>query len=80
MSSKGNFLSITDFSPGETSALLQRACQMKVDQTFKPLAGKSVALLFDKPSLRTRASFEIGIQQLGGICAYMVQQASGFVI
>ncbi|MFP6635031.1 MAG: ornithine carbamoyltransferase [Dehalococcoidia bacterium] len=80
MSSKRNFLSITDFSPGETSALLQRACQMKADQTFKPLAGKSVALLFDKPSLRTRASFEIGIQQLGGICVYMGQQEVGLGI
>jgi len=33
--------------------LLHRACQIKADPTIKPLAGKSVALLFDKPSLRT---------------------------
>ena len=80
MSNKRNFLSITDFSPGETSDLLQRACQMKADPTVKPLAGKSVALLFEKPSLRTRASFEIGIQQMGGICVYMGQQEVGLGI
>ena len=68
MPSKRNFLSITDFSPQETADLLRRACQMKTDRTVKPLEGKSVALLFEKPSLRTRASFEVGIKQMGGNC------------
>ncbi len=77
MPSKRNFLSITDFSPQETADLLRRACQMKTDRTVKPLEGKSVALLFEKPSLRTRASFEVGIKQMGGNCVYMGQEEVG---
>ena len=77
MPSKRNFLSITDFSPQETADLLRRACQMKADRTVKPLEGKSVALLFEKPSLRTRASFEVGIKQMGGNCVYMGQEEVG---
>ena len=77
MSSKRNFLSITDFSPQETAELLRRACQMKVDRAVKALEGKSVALLFEKPSLRTRASFEVGIKRMGGDCVYMGQEEVG---
>ena len=77
MPSNRNFLSITDFSPQETADLLRRACQMKADRTVKPLEGKSVALLFEKPSLRTRASFEVGIKQMGGNCVYMGQEEVG---
>ena len=80
MPSKRNFLSITDFSPQETSDLLRRACQMKTDRTVKPLEGKSVALLFEKPSLRTRASFEVGIKRMGGDCVYMGQEEVGLGI
>jgi len=77
MLSKRDFLSITDFSPGETLAILRRASEMKSDATCKPLEGKSIALIFEKPSLRSRVSFEVGIQQLGGICVYMGQQEVG---
>ena len=77
MSSKRDLLSITDFSPGETLEILRRASEMKSDGTRKPLAGKSIALIFEKPSLRSRASFEVGIQQLGGSCVYMGQQEVG---
>jgi len=41
------------------------------------LAGKSVALLFDKPSLRTRVSFQVGIQELGGYSVFLGQQEVG---
>ena len=81
MSSKRDFLSITDFSPGETSEILRRASEMKSgiksDGTCKPLEGKSIALIFEKPSLRSRASFEVGIQQLGGGSVYLGQQEVG---
>ena len=42
-----------------------------------PLAGKSVAILFDKPSLRTRVSFQVGIQELGGYSVFLGQQEVG---
>ena len=77
MLSKRDFLSVDSISPGETFGLLQRAYEMKSDPTPKPLDGKSVALIFEKPSLRTRASFEVGIQQLGGTCVYLGQQEVG---
>ena len=68
-----DFLSITDMSPDETRWLLQRAMELKAASpgSAKPLAGKRVALLFEKPSLRTRVSFQIGIAELGGYSLYM---------
>ena len=77
MLSKRDFLSIDSLSPKETLDLLRRASELKSDPTPKPLDGKSVALIFEKPSLRTRASFEVGIQQLGGTCVYLGQQEVG---
>ena len=49
----------------------QRAAQMKKGEAQRLLEGKVVALLFEKPSLRTRASFEVGIRRLGGECFYL---------
>ena len=50
---------------------------MKRGKGARPLAGKEFALLFEKPSLRTRVSFEVGIRQLGGTCTYLSQQDVG---
>ena len=63
-----HFLRDDDLSPAEQSAVLDLAARMKADRfTHKPLAGpKSVAVLFDKQSLRTRISFDVGIAELGG--------------
>jgi len=57
-----------DLSPAEQAAVLDLAAALKVDRyAARPLAGpKAVAVVFDKPSLRTRASFEVGIAELGG--------------
>jgi ornithine carbamoyltransferase len=57
-----------DLSPDEQSAVLDLAAAMKADRFgFRPLDGpRSVAVLFDKQSLRTRMSFEAGIAELGG--------------
>ncbi|MGA3488982.1 ornithine carbamoyltransferase [Micromonosporaceae bacterium DT55] len=57
-----------DFTPAEQAAVLDLAARMKADRFgFRPLAGpRSVAVLFDKPSLRTRFSFDVGIAELGG--------------
>lgn len=77
MTRKRDFLSITDFTPAEITQLIQRARQMKSEPALQPLAGLNIALLFDKPSLRTRVSFQIGIQQLGGYSVYLSQQEVG---
>jgi len=66
---KRDFLTLFDITPDELSALLDRAREMKsagAALTDRPLLGKSVGLLFEKASTRTRVSFEVGIYQMGG--------------
>ncbi len=62
-----NFLKTLDFSRVELEAFIESALKYKSGQiTDKPLDGKSVALVFFNPSLRTRASMQVGIYELGG--------------
>jgi ornithine carbamoyltransferase len=63
-----HFLRDDDLSPAEQAEVLLLAAQLKSDRFgSRPLAGpRSVAVLFDKPSLRTRVSFSVGIAELGG--------------
>src|SRR5262245_60164363 len=62
-----DFLSTADFTREELTAFLDLAAEYKSDsRRDRPLEGKSIALLFFDPSLRTRTSMEIGIYQLGG--------------
>ncbi|GGM42126.1 ornithine carbamoyltransferase [Micromonospora sonchi] len=63
-----HFLRDDDLSPAEQSAVLDLAARMKADRfAYRPLAGpRAVAVLFDKQSLRTRISFDVGIAELGG--------------
>ncbi|TDB72793.1 ornithine carbamoyltransferase [Micromonospora sp. KC723] len=63
-----HFLRDDDLTPAEQAAVLDLAARMKADRfAFQPLAGpRSVAVLFDKQSLRTRFSFDVGIAELGG--------------
>ncbi|MCM0676175.1 ornithine carbamoyltransferase [Micromonospora phytophila] len=63
-----HFLRDDDLTPAEQSAVLDLAARMKADRfAYRPLAGpRSVAVLFDKQSLRTRISFDVGIAELGG--------------
>lgn len=62
-----DFLTTSAFSTEELKALLDAALGFKSKQNdAKPLAGKSVALVFFNPSLRTRASMQVGIYDLGG--------------
>jgi len=62
-----NFLSTSDLSGSDLAHLIDSALRFKggADQS-KPLAGKSVALVFFNPSLRTRASMQVGVYELGG--------------
>ena len=64
-----HFLRDDDLTPAEQAEVLDLATAMKADRhAFLPLAGpKAVALLFDKPSLRTRVSFTVGVAELGGL-------------
>ncbi len=62
-----HFLSTNDWSRQELEALLQLAGDLKRNPLNSSLRGRSVALLFLNPSMRTRTSFELGTQQLGGI-------------
>src|SRR5947209_16672962 len=62
-----HFLTGTELSPEELSALLDRALELKADPLGpRPLSGRTVALMFHKPSTRTRVSFESGVVELGG--------------
>lgn len=73
MTAKRDFLSITDFSPEETRRLIARGLELKAAApgSVRPLVGRRIALLFEKPSLRTRASFQVGIEELGGFGLYL---------
>jgi ornithine carbamoyltransferase len=64
-----------EYSPDEVAAILDLADKLKDDQktgrTNRPLEGKVLAMIFQKPSTRTRVSFEVGIYQLGGTGLYL---------
>lgn len=66
-----HFIDLKDFSADTLQMMLDHAQAMKQAQRAgggheQPLAGKTVAMIFEKPSTRTRVSFEVGIVQLGG--------------
>ena len=61
-----NFLSTADWTRSELQALLDRASAFKSGAVSRALEGKTIALVFFNPSLRTRSSFDIGAHQLGG--------------
>jgi len=72
---KRDFLSLADFTRGELEEILHLAARLKRDlkdgKHAPLLAGKSLAMIFEKPSLRTRVTFEIGMSQLGGTPVYL---------
>lgn len=70
-----HLLTLLDLTTEEITALLRRAHELKAlqrrGQCPRPLAGRTLAMLFDKPSTRTRVSFEAGMAQLGGATIYL---------
>ncbi len=72
---KRDIISIADLSTAEIVAILDVAARLKAERkagiTSAPLAGKALALLFLKPSLRTRLSFEMAMEQLGGTSRFL---------
>ena len=70
-----HFLDLRDFDRDRLNAMLETAAQMKAGEVSSmPLAGKSIGMIFEKPSTRTRVSFEVGIRQLGGTPVMMAAQ------
>jgi ornithine carbamoyltransferase len=65
-----NFLTLAEFTPEDLTSVLDLSERLKLYRTeglgSKVLAGKSVALIFEKPSTRTRVSFQVAISELGG--------------
>ena len=72
-----DLLSISDLNAEELETLLSTALSLKRDGYPRALEGQTLALLFEKPSLRTRVSFDVAMQQLGGHTIYLSQSEVG---
>jgi ornithine carbamoyltransferase len=68
---KRDFISITDLTSSEMLEVIVRAREMKTAGGSSSLSGMNVALIFEKPSLRTKVSFQVGVQELGGFSLYL---------
>ncbi|GAC1673227.1 MAG: ornithine carbamoyltransferase [Candidatus Limnocylindrales bacterium] len=77
-----DFLSVADLTTSEVGRLFDRAAALKAEDRARrehgtpvatPLAGRTLAMLFQKPSLRTRVTFEAGMNQLGGHAIYLTE-------
>jgi ornithine carbamoyltransferase len=66
MTGQRNFLDLDGFEGQELRRILARAGAFKQGDPAKPMAGRTLAMIFDKPSTRTRVSFELAARQLGG--------------
>jgi ornithine carbamoyltransferase len=74
---KKDLLSIADLDRNEIEQLIEQAWRMKQEGSPPLLSGRTLALLFEKPSLRTRVSFEIAMYQLGGYGTYLSPEGVG---
>jgi ornithine carbamoyltransferase len=72
-----DLLSIADLKPQELRMVLETAGRLKGEGYPRVLAGRTLALLFEKASLRTRVSFDVAMQQLGGHAVYLSQAEVG---
>lgn len=79
---KTDFLTLLDHGRDDLDRILQSAKEMKRAQRAgegpQPLKGRVLGVIFHKPSLRTRISFEVGMAQLGGTSLYITDQEIGF--
>ncbi|MBK1722514.1 ornithine carbamoyltransferase [Thiocystis violacea] len=70
-----HFLKLTDLGPAEAKALIARAIELKrrhkAGEDHRPLAHRTLAMIFEKSSTRTRVSFEAGMTQLGGHAIFL---------
>jgi ornithine carbamoyltransferase len=72
-----DILTLFDVEPDELEPLFSLADELRLSDIYRPLAGINAALIFQKPSLRTRVSFEIGIGQLGGRTVALTNEGIG---
>ena len=72
-----DFLWLGDMESDEIGQMVRKARAMKDGVTPRVMEDKVAALLFEKPSLRTRVSFEVGVKQMGGSCIYLSQADVG---
>ncbi|HEV8545719.1 MAG TPA: ornithine carbamoyltransferase [Candidatus Limnocylindrales bacterium] len=76
-----DLLSVADFSAAEVGRVFDRAVELKAEfrasrrHAEPTLAGRTIAMLFQRPSLRTRVTFEAGMNQLGGQAIYLPEDA-----
>jgi ornithine carbamoyltransferase len=77
---KRDFLSLWDFSAEELRSLMRHTSELKrmrqAGQLHQPLVGKTLGMIFEKASTRTRVSFEVGMYELGGHAVYLATQGS----
>ena len=77
-----HFLSMKDLERDEVTRLFRLTAELKsrikAGDRATPLTGRTMALIFEKPSLRTRVTFEVGMVQLGGASVYLAAQEIGF--
>jgi ornithine carbamoyltransferase len=77
-----HFLSIGDLDRDDVGRLFRLTAELKSRTKARdratPLLGRTMALIFEKPSLRTRVTFEVGMFQLGGASVYLAAQEIGF--
>jgi ornithine carbamoyltransferase len=70
-----HFLTLLDLSPGELRGIIKRASELKAmrnrGEDYRPFVGKTLAMIFEKSSTRTRVSFESGMSQFGGHAMFL---------
>jgi ornithine carbamoyltransferase len=82
MENKQDLLTLFDLDKAEIDALIARAIELKAlsrkkqGKTHKPLKGKTLGMIFEKASTRTRVSFEVGMYQLGGQAIFLSSDGS----
>jgi ornithine carbamoyltransferase len=72
-----DFVSIADLDSHDLSSILDMAIERKKKGPDSPLAGQTLAMIFEKPSLRTRVSFDVAMYQLGGNSIYLAGDEVG---
>ena len=74
-----HFVSIADLDASELRRLLDRATELKAHRARREplLRARTLAQIFEKPSLRTRLSFDVAMAELGGHCVYLSPQEVG---
>ncbi len=75
-----DLISVADLRPDDVWRILERAFELKQKKHAPVLSGRTLALVFEKPSLRTRVSFDVAMHQLGGHTIYLSRDEVGLGI